>query len=476
MKLECKLVSTVFVCLILVIIIASKSNSSETCVPVILCSTVRQAIMEAVNFDHSTKDIPVPDRKVFHNMFINSIETFYSKASWRLEKHLHPEKFQSRKKKFGFPSLKNPPKLKQLESLKADLIDLARNLQFRRRYNPFQNQLRNEVNSIKEDPNIILSADKTSNHYRVTPQEHQNLVKKEVTSEYKKAPKKHLDKVHKAHKAIVEELEIEDRVFQNVKRECFVSVKDHKPDFPNNPKCRLLNPFKVETGKVSHQILKTAVNVIRQQSQLNQWGNTYECIEWFKKIANNGRQSFIIFDIVSFYPSITDNLLNQALDWAQSYVNFSNLDRDIIFQARKSALVHEGSVWIKKANPNFDVPMGAYDGAEVCDIVGLFLLSELEKLKLNAAIGGYKDDNLAVSRASPRQTELMKKKICEVFRRYGLQVTIEANKQVVQFLDVEFDLRDGSFRPYLKQGDTPPVCKFSEQPPTPHPEKYPLFY
>ena len=99
--------------------------------------------------------------------------------------------------------------------------------------------------------------------------------------------------------------------------------------------------------------------------------------------------------------------------------------------------------------------MGAYDGAEVCDIVGLFLLSELEKLKLNAAIGGYKDDNLAVSRASPRQTELMKKKICEVFRRYGLQVTIEANKQVVQFLDVEFDLRDGSFRPYLKQGDTP---------------------
>ena len=99
--------------------------------------------------------------------------------------------------------------------------------------------------------------------------------------------------------------------------------------------------------------------------------------------------------------------------------------------------------------------MGAYDGAEVCDIVGIYLIAELKKLKLNATVGGYKDDNLAISSASPRQTELMKKKICELFRSHGLQITIEANKQIVQFLDVEFDLRDGSFKPYLKQGDVP---------------------
>ena len=411
--------------------------------------------MEAVNINHSTKDIPVPKHKLYLNMFISSIETFYNKAEWRMFKYLYPEKFQAKKNTFGFPSIKNPPRLKELESFRADLINLTKNIEFRRRPSAFQDQLRNEVEAIREDPNVIVSADKTSNHYRVDVMEYKELVEKEVHSDYKKAPKNHLNKINKAHKTIVNKLEIEDRVFQNVQSECFVTIKDHKSDFPNHIKCRLLNPYKVELGKVSHQILKNAVNVIRKQSHLNQWGNTYECIEWFKKIPQNERHSFIVFDIVSFYPSISDSLLNKTLDWAQQYITISEEERENIFEARKSLLYYGGNLWVKKSDPNFDVPMGAYDGAELCDIVGLFLLSELQNLKLNATIGGYKDDNLAVSRASPRQTEMMKKKICEVFRRHGLEITIEANKQVVQFLDVEFDLKNGSYKPYLKRGDVP---------------------
>ena len=103
----------------------------------------------------------------------------------------------------------------------------------------------------------------------------------------------------------------------------------------------------------------------------------------------------------------------------------------------------------------FLISTGSYDGAEICDICALFILSELEKQKLNAIFGSYKDDGLALSRASARQTELIKKKICETFAKFGLKITIEANKKVVQFLDAEFDLRDESFKPFLKLGDTP---------------------
>ena len=99
--------------------------------------------------------------------------------------------------------------------------------------------------------------------------------------------------------------------------------------------------------------------------------------------------------------------------------------------------------------------MGSYDGAEICDIVGLFLLSELKKLKLNADIGCYKDDGLGVSSSTPRQVESIKKKICETLRKFGLKITIEANKKIVQYLDVELNLEKGSFRPYIKPGDTP---------------------
>ena len=59
--------------------------------------------------------------------------------------------------------------------------------------------------------------------------------------------------------------------------------------------------------------------------------------------------------------------------------------------------------------------MGSYDGAEVCDIVGLYILSELEKLELNVNLGCYKDDCLAVSGLSPQATENFKKKYYPAF-------------------------------------------------------------
>ena len=104
--------------------------------------------------------------------------------------------------------------------------------------------------------------------------------------------------------------------------------------------------------------------------------------------------SFIIFDIVNFYPSISGDLLNAALDWAKQYVKISKHDRNTIMQARKSLLYFDNSHWTKKKNPNLYVPMGSYDGGEVCDICGLFLLAELSKINLKANFWSYKDDGL----------------------------------------------------------------------------------
>jgi len=45
--------------------------------------------------------------------------------------------------------------------------------------------------------------------------------------------------------------------------------------------------------------------------------------------------------------------------------------------SRKSLLFSNDDTWIKQENPNFDVAMGTYDGAEICELVGLYLLNEL---------------------------------------------------------------------------------------------------
>ena len=94
--------------------------------------------------------------------------------------------------------------------------------------------------------------------------------------------------------------------------------------------------------------------------------------------------------------------------------------------------------------------MGSYDGAETCELAGCYLLSKLQPLCGNN-VGLYRDDGLAVTDTTlPRETEIMKKKICHVFKEQGLNITIEANKKVVNFLDATLNLNNGSFSPYTK--------------------------
>ena len=49
-------------------------------------------------------------------------------------------------------------------------------------------------------------------------------------------------------------------------QKCFVSLKDHKENFVNDPKCRLLNPTKIEIAKVSEQILIREVFIRKKKS------------------------------------------------------------------------------------------------------------------------------------------------------------------------------------------------------------------
>ena len=61
--------------------------------------------------------------------------------------------------------------------------------------------------------------------------------------------------------------------------------------------------------------------------------------------------------------------------------------------------------------------------------------------------------------------EIIKKKICAIFKKNGLSITIEANKKCVDFLDITMDLRDGIYRPYMKPNDVPVyVNKMSNHP------------
>lgn len=68
-------------------------------------------------------------------------------------------------------------------------------------------------------------------------------------------------------------------------------------------------------------------------------------------------------------PSISRELLNFALEFAEVYLNISKDAITIIFNYRKSVLIHENKLWIKNSADNYDISVGSLDSAESSDLV-----------------------------------------------------------------------------------------------------------
>ena len=116
----------------------------------------------------------------------------------------------------------------------------------------------------------------------------------------------------------------------------------------------------------------------------------------------------------------------------------------------------------------FDVTIGSYDGAEICELVGLFLLSNVEEKFKNLNFGLYRDDGLGFTRKmSGSDIDRLRKDIIALFQTHGLKVDITCNLIQVDFLDVTFNLQTGKFSPYRKPNDTPLyINSQSNHPPT----------
>ena len=93
----------------------------------------------------------------------------------------------------------------------------------------------------------------------------------------------------------------------------------------------------------------------------------------------------------SLFFSINEELLNEALDFADSVTPLSQTNRQILKNARKSLLFSNDATWQKKTGLH-DVTMGSYDGCEVCELVGLLLLKEMAQHFPEIDFGLYRDD------------------------------------------------------------------------------------
>ena len=130
----------------------------------------------------------------------------------------------------------------------------------------------------------------------------------------------------------------------------------------------------------------------------------------------------------------------------------------MIKTCRRSVLFGpNGDPWTKNST-NFDVTMGSLDGAEISELIGLFMLSEIKKIDgLNQCNNGlYRDDGLILLEKCPGpKRDRIIKNLHKLFKDHGLKITIATAGPVANFLDVTLDLSDGTYKPFRKPNDTP---------------------
>ena len=197
-----------------------------------------------------------------------------------------------------------------------------------------------------------------------------------------------------------------------------ITLKDHKENFKNNFKCILVNPAKSEIVIVSKEYIDSIKKSIREKTNVNQWRNTDAVVTWFQNIENKDISSFIKFDIVDFYPSISKDLLINTINFAKSITPIDGKIIKSILHAQKSLLFNKNKALVKKENPDFDATMGSSDGAEVCELVGLYLLDILKKVFSDSKTALYREDGLrCFQNLSAAESKEIKKKLCKVFKK-----------------------------------------------------------
>jgi len=85
--------------------------------------------------------------------------------------------------------------------------------------------------------------------------------------------------------------------------------------------------------------------------------------------------------------------------------------------------------------------MGSFQGPEICELVGLYLLDNIKDIIDAKHIALYSDDGLAiVNNHSNADLERVCKKSRRSIKDIGFNITIEPGLKITNFLDITLDI------------------------------------
>ena len=76
--------------------------------------------------------------------------------------------------------------------------------------------------------------------------------------------------------------------------------------------------------------------------------NMQEVLQCFRNFPEKERGTFINFDIVEFYPSISEKLLRKAIGFARHYTTIQDYEIKIIIHTKRTVIFSKDEPWKKK--------------------------------------------------------------------------------------------------------------------------------
>ena len=169
-------------------------------------------------------------------------------------------------------------------------------------------------------------------------------------------------------------------------------------------------------------------------SSVNQGRDTDSVVTWFEN-----KCIFMQYEIEEFYPSISEDLLKKAINYARTFIDISSDEEETIMHCQKSLVFNNLDIWIQKqGNKHFDVPVSSFDGTEICKLFGLYI-SYILNTKYGRNLNGiYNDDGLACfENVSGPQADRIRKDFINNFRKeFQLSIVCDTDLKIGNFLDV----------------------------------------
>ena len=181
--------------------------------------------MEKFNISYSTKNIPLPSHNDYLQRLIERTEKFLHRMRWKAHSFLNPDTTSFTKETYGFKSTKNPPSIEELKDFEDDMLKMIQSVKFKQVNNPFLNRLKENTDHIKNEPKLLIAADKTTNFYKLEPSTYNDLLEKNITKSYEKALPETTQAIHKENKDIATKLGIDDRVDTTADKDAFITLK-----------------------------------------------------------------------------------------------------------------------------------------------------------------------------------------------------------------------------------------------------------